>query len=140
MKVRIKQVEGLMFNGVGDSKHWVNMDTIAEFGGTEGASKPKELFLMGLAGCTAMDVASILDKMRVEYDDFEIFVDAEEAEDHPKVFTKIDLEYRIHGRDIDREKVEKAINLSDTKYCALSAMLKKAAEIRSTYTLVTPED
>ena len=47
MKVRIKQVEGLMFNGVGDSKHWVNMDTIAEFGGTEGASKPKELFLMG---------------------------------------------------------------------------------------------
>jgi putative redox protein len=109
------------------------MDSEKRFGGTEGAAKPKELFLMALAGCTGMDVASILSKMRVRLDDFELWIDAEEAEEHPKVFTKIRLEYRFFGKEIDTDKVEQAIELSATKYCAVSAMLKKAVEIQSSY-------
>lgn len=111
MKIRIKRVEGLMFTGVGDTQHWVNMDTLRTYGGTEGASKPKELFLMGIAGCTAMEV-------------------------HPKVFTNIRLEYRFTGRHLDKDKIEKAIELSSTKYCALSAMMKQVTDFQSTYTLI----
>lgn len=136
MKIRIKRVEGLMFTGVGDTQHWVNMDTLRTYGGTEGASKPKELFLMGIAGCTAMDVASILDKMRMKYDDLEVSIEAEEAEVHPKVFTNIRLEYRFTGRHLDKDKIEKAIELSGTKYCALSAMMKQVTDFQSTYTLI----
>ena len=139
MKVKVKQVQGLAFTGIGDTNHYVMMDTIARFGGTEGATKPKELFLMALAGCTGMDVVSILQKMRVDLDHFEVWIDAEEAEEHPKVFTKIKLEYRIFGKEVDAEKVEQAIALSDTKYCALSAMIKKTAEIRSSYR-INPDD
>lgn len=139
MKVKVVHHQGLVFTGIGDTNHYVMMDTEKRFGGTEGGSKPKELFLMALAGCTGMDVASILKKMRVPLDGFDVWIDAEEANDHPKVFTKIKLEYRFFGKDIDVEKVEQAIELSDTKYCAVSAMLKKALEIESSYR-INPED
>lgn len=139
MKVNVKQCGDLVFTGIGDTGHYVVMDTESQYGGTDGASKPKELFLMGLAGCTGMDVASILKKMQVHIDGFEVEVEGKMADTHPKVFTKISLEYRFYGKDIDRSKVERAIELSDTKYCAVSAMIRKAAEIESSYEIYPPE-
>ena len=139
MKVKIRRGEGLSFMGIGDSKHYIMMDTDSAFGGTEGASKPKELFLMGLAGCTGMDVASILDKMRVSVDRFEVAVDADMAEEHPKVFTKIRLEYLFRGENIDEEKVAHAIELSETKYCAVTAMLRPTVLIETRFS-INPEE
>ena len=82
-----------------------------------------------------MDVVSMLKKMHVSLDAFEIRLHADRAEDHPKVFTKIRLEYRLFGKDIDPQKVERAIDLSKSKYCSVSAMLGKAAEIEYGFTI-----
>jgi len=133
MKVTINQIQGIALAGKGDSKHWVVMDGPEKFSGLEAGSRPMELFLISLAGCTGMDVVSLLEKMRVKLKDFKMEVEAERAETHPKVFTKIRIEYLFFGKDIDPEKVEKAIDLSQNKYCSASAMLKKAVDITTSY-------
>ena len=124
----VKNVEGLTFLGRAKSKHWVAMDGPKTFGGSEAASRPMELFLVSLAGCTGADVASLLKKMRVKYDKFEIHVDSERAEEHPKVYTKIYLKYILWGQDLEaeKEKIEKSIDLSQNKYCSISAMIRNA--------------
>jgi putative redox protein len=133
VKAFIKSIQGLALAARADSGHWAAMDTGAESGGSAGASTPLEFVLMGLGGCTAMDVLSMLSKMRVALDRFEMVLDAERSEEHPRVFTKIRVEYRFFGKAVDREKVEKAIDLSCDKYCAVSAMLSKAVPIEFTY-------
>jgi putative redox protein len=127
-QVVIKNVEGITFVGHGKSKHWVSMDGSQTFGGSEAATSPMELFLISLGGCTGMDVASLLKKMRVNYDKFEINIDSERAEEHPKVYTKINVTYKFWGKDLksDKAKIEKAINSSQDKYCSISAMIKAA--------------
>jgi len=140
MNVTVKQIDGLTFAGLGETRHWMVMDGEEQFGGLEGASRPMELFLMALGGCTGMDVASILQKMRVKLDDFEITIDADQAEDHPKVFTKIHLEYRFFGKKIDSEKVEKAIELSQERYCPVTAMLRQATKIHHSYKINPSRD
>ncbi|MEJ2537073.1 MAG: OsmC family protein [Calditrichia bacterium] len=124
----VKNVEGLTFLGRAKSKHWVAMDGPETFGGSEAASRPMELFLVSLAGCTGEDVASLLKTMRVKYDKFEIPVDSERAEEHPKVYTKIYLKYILWGQDLEaeKEKIEKSIDLSQNKYCSISAMIRNA--------------
>jgi putative redox protein len=124
----VKNVEGLTFLGRAKSKHWVAMDGPETFGGSEAASRPMELFLISLAGCTGADVASLLKKMRVKYDKFEIHVDSERAEEHPKIYTKISLKYILWGKDLEaeKEKIEKSIDLSQNKYCSVSAMIRAA--------------
>ena len=124
----VKNVEGLTFLGRAKSKHWVAMDGPETFGGSEAASRPMELFLISLAGCTGADVASLLKKMRVKYDKFEIHVDSERADEHPKVYTKIYLKYLLWGQDLEaeKEKIEKSIDLSQNKYCSISAMIRTA--------------
>jgi len=124
----VKNVEGLTFLGRAKSKHWVAMDGPETFGGSEAASRPMELFLISLAGCTGADVASLLKKMRVKYDKFEIHVDSERADEHPKVYTKIYLKYILWGQDLEaeKEKIEKSIDLSQNKYCSISAMIRSA--------------
>ena len=124
----VKNVEGLTFLGRAKSKHWVAMDGPETFGGSEAASRPMELFLVSLAGCTGADVASLLKKLRVKYDKFEIHVDSERAEEHPKVYTKIYLKYILWGQDLEaeKEKIEKSIDLSQNKYCSISAMIRSA--------------
>jgi putative redox protein len=97
--------------------------------GDDSGPSPKQLVLAGLAGCTGMDVASLLKKMRVEYDSFEIYTEADLTEEHPKVFSEIRLVYRFKGENIDKAKVEKAVNLSKDRYCGVSAMLKKNSPI-----------
>jgi len=129
MKAHIKQVEGLSLVGKSDSNHWVPLDSSKTFGGSEAGSKPMEMVLVALGGCTAMDVLSLLKKMRQDVRDFDVELDAERAEGHPAVFTKMHLHYIIIGNDINSDNVNKAINLSMNKYCSVSAMLKKSVEI-----------
>ena len=138
-KAYLKQVKGRTFVGKANSNHWVTIDGPANVGGGDGGNTPKELLLISLAGCTASDVASILEKKRVKLDDFEVNVSAELTEEHPKVFTKIDLEYVFYGDNVPAADVERAIDLSQTKYCGISAMLRKALDINHTYRIVKSE-
>jgi len=140
MKVEVKQIDGLTMAGKGESGHWIIMDGSKEFGGSEAASKPMELFLLSLTGCTGMDVISLLNKMRVDFQDIRIKAEVERSKEHPKVFTSIKLEYLIYGNDIDEKKVEKAINKSQNLYCPASAMLKKIVSINYTYTIIPREE
>jgi putative redox protein len=109
--------------------HTFIMDADSKVGGEDKGPRPKSLLLASLAGCTGMDVISLLNKMKVNYTDLKIHVTGEPAAEHPKIFTKIHITYIIKGRDIDRAKVEKAVVLSQDKYCGVSAMLKKVSEI-----------
>ncbi|MCW8818271.1 MAG: OsmC family protein, partial [Ignavibacteriaceae bacterium] len=96
--------------------------------------------LMSLAGCTGSDVVSILQKKRVNLTDFEINITAQQTEEHPKVFTDIDLEYVFYGEDLKEKDVERAIELSTNTYCGVSAMLKKAINIKHSYRIVESEE
>jgi len=132
-KVYLKQVKGLTLAAKGESNHWITMDGPEKLGGSNAGVRPKELLLIGLAGCTGSDVVSILQKKRVKLTDFEINIAAQQCEPHPKVFTHIDLEYVFYGKDIKGKDVERAIELSTTTYCGVSAMLSKAMTINHSY-------
>jgi len=129
MHITVQQAHDATFIAKGDSNHWVVLDSIKKFGGAEAGTKPMEMVLMSLGGCTGMDVLSLLKKMRVDIDDFRIEISAERADEHPKVYTEIHIKYIFKGDGIDEDKVKKAINLSQDKYCSVSAMLGKTAEI-----------
>jgi len=132
----LKRIKGITFAGKTDSNHWITMDGPVEFGGSNAGIRPKELLLLALAGCTASDVVSILSKKRTPLDDFEINIKADISDEHPQVFTKIDLEYVFYGKDLNVKDIERAIELSQTKYCAVTAMLEKAMEIKHTYRII----
>ena len=133
MKAKIKRVSWITMVGKAGSNVWVPMDGPKSLSGSEAGVRPMELFLLGLGGCTGMDVISILQKKRVSLDDFEIEIEAERADEHPKVFTKISLKYIIHGKGIKPKDVERAIELSEEKYCSAQAMLRPTVEISSSY-------
>jgi len=137
---RVKWVEGLQFVGEADSSRAIVVDGASAAEGGGSAVRPKELVLIGLAACSGVDVVSILKKMRVDFDHLEIRVSAEEADEVPKVFTTIELEYRVTGTDIPEDKVMRAIELSKDKYCSVSAMLSKAAQITFRHTIVPAAD
>jgi putative redox protein len=129
LEAKLRWMDGLTFAGTADSKHWVVMDTDESVGGSGGAAKPLELILLGLGGCTSMDVVSILRKMRMQVDRYELILRAERSDNHPKVFTRVRMEYRLWGPDLDAARVRKAVDLSRTTYCSVSAMLSKAFPI-----------
>jgi len=135
MYAEVQHVKGLTFVGKGESNHWVVLDGPSEFGGTEAGTKPMELVLIALGGCTGIDVISILEKMKVKYTDFKMAITAEMAKAHPKKFTKIHIKYSIHG-DVPEEKMKKAMELSQTKYCSVSEMLRKSAEVTYEYEIL----
>lgn len=129
----VKQLQGITFVGKTDSNQWVAMDGPEEFGGSGAGTRPKELILLALGGCTGSDVVSILKKKRAPVDRFEIHLTAEVADEHPQVFTKIHVEYVFFGDGIRKEDVERAIELSETKYCSVSAMLRASVAITHSY-------
>jgi putative redox protein len=133
MKMYAKQVKGITFAMKGGSNHWVMIDGPEEFGGAEAASRPMEFILFGFAGCAGSDIASILQKMRSPVERFEINIDAENATEHPKVFTSIHLTFLFAGRDVKAKDVERAIEMTRTKYCPVWAMLKESVEITYEY-------
>ena len=132
-KAIVKQLDGITFAAKADSNHWVIMDGKKEFGGTEAGPTPKELLLFALGGCTANDVALILKKKRAPVEGFEIYLKGKEGEEHPRVFTNIHIEYVIYGNGVNPQDVERAIELSTTKYCSVSAMLSKVVTITHSY-------
>jgi putative redox protein len=136
MKIEVKMADGLTLLAKGESEHWVVLDGSEEFGGHEAATKPMELLLISLAGCTAMDVISLLNKMRVNFKDLRVRVEAKQKDEHPKVFTSINLEYIIYGNNLKNEKIEMAINKSQEKYCPVTAMLKENVSIKYSYKVI----
>ncbi len=109
--------------------HSITLDAAAAAGGTDYGPTPKPLLLTSLAGCTGMDVASILAKMQMPYDGFTVEVDGDLSEEHPKVYTAIRLRYVFTGAELDEAKINKAVKLSQEKYCGVSAMLKQITEL-----------
>lgn len=129
----LKQLDGIAFAAKGDSNHWVMMDGPESVGGTDAGSRPKELLLYALAGCTASDVVNILKKKRVPVQGFEMRLTGNERDEHPKIFTDIHVEYVFVGEGIKPADVERAIELSTTKYCSVSAMLQPTVKITHSY-------
>jgi len=135
-EARVTLLEAMQFKGISDSGHELVMDAAEDVGGQGKGPRPLELLLLGLGGCTGMDVISILRKKRVNVAGYEIVLRAERAKEHPKVYTSISVEHIVRGKGIPPEAVERAIELSDTKYCTVGAMLRKAVPITVTYRIV----
>ena len=133
----VRQLQGTTLLGKSDSNHWVVMDGSPTFGGSNAGASPKELLLMALGGCTANDVIPILTKKRVPFDRIDINLTACVREEHPQVFDSIHIEYIVHGDDVDPAAIERAIELSTTKYCSISAMLQATVKITHSFKIET---
>jgi len=129
MEVSVTRFKNNTFLAKGESNHWVVMDTKAAFGGSEAGATPMELVLFALGGCTGMDVESLLQKMRTPAADFRILIKAQRSDNHPHVYTAIHLTYQFWGQDLNLANIQKAVELSQHKYCSVSAMLSKAAAL-----------
>ncbi len=136
----VRQVRGMTFVGLTESGHWVNVDGPPQFGGSSAAIRPKELILISLGACTGSDVVSILQKKRVRLNGFEVKLKAQVAEEHPQVYTKIHIEYVFYGENLSKADLERAIDLSQNKYCPVSAMLKNSVELTNSYVILPPDD
>lgn len=109
--------------------HIVNLDADEQFGGKDKGPKPKPLLLVALGGCTAMDVVSILNKMKVKYKNFKVSVSGELKEEHPKSYKTIKITYKIEGENIPYSKIKKAVDLSLDQYCGVNALLKQVCDV-----------
>ncbi len=127
-KVSTKWTDGMSFESdVAGFK--VVMDAKPEVGGQDKGPSPKKLMLSSMTGCTAMDVISLVKKMRQDVTDFQIEAEARQTEEHPKHYDQIHLTYKFKGNDLDESKIKKAVDLSLEKYCGISYMLGKTAKI-----------
>lgn len=140
MKARIKWVENACLVGEADSGHGVVIDGATEIGGRNLGIRPMEMVLMGLGGCTAMDVLSILKKKRQPITDCVIEVEGERSDSYPQVFTKIHVHFIITGYSLKEIHVKQAVDLSAEKYCSVSAMLEKTAKITHDFEIVEEND
>ena len=136
MKCRIKWLDHMSFVGESGSGHSVVMDGAAEAGGRNLGIRPMEMLLLGLGGCTAFDVISILRKARQQVVDCEVEIEAERAEEIPKVFTWIHAHFIVSGKDLDANRVARAVELSADKYCSASRMLEKMATITHDFEVI----
>ncbi len=136
MEAKVTWNKKLSFSSTGANGYTVPLDADPTVGGEDDGFEPMELIAIGLAGCTAMDTISILQKKRQDVTAFEVQVHAERAIEFPKVFTHITLEYILEGHNVDPAAVERAIELSSTKYCPAQAMLSKACEIEYKYVMI----
>ena len=133
-KMTATWTDGMRFVYESGTGHGLVTDAPREIGGTDTAPTPMELILLGLIGCTGVDVSSILIRMKEPLDGLKVSVEAERADEHPKVYTKIHITYEFRG-NLNVKKVERAIRLSEDTYCSVTAMLGKTAEISSEYHL-----
>jgi putative redox protein len=129
MKARIKWVQDVMFVGESGSGHSVVMDGAPESGGRNLGIRPMEMMLLGLGGCSAFDVVAILRRGREQVTDCVVELDGTRAETDPKVFTAVEMVYKVSGKNLDRSKVERAVNLSAEKYCSASKMFSMTAKL-----------
>lgn len=136
MDAKVTLQQRMSFTATADSGFRLNMGAQPDVGGDDDGFRPMELVLLGLAGCTAMDVISILRKKRQHVTGFEVQAHAERAQEHPRVFTDITIKYIVEGINVDPEAVRRAIELSETKYCPAQAMLVQAVSIRHEFEIV----
>jgi putative redox protein len=135
MKVTTTWKESLAFDANADG-HKVRLDTTKEGGSLDSGMSPKKMLLASLCGCSGMDVVDILNKMKVHFTQLEITAEAEQTDDHPKVFKSIDLVYHCNVDPADEDKLKRAVSLSMEKYCGVSAMLAKHCTINYTTQLI----
>lgn len=131
--VKITWLDGMSFEA-DVAGYKIMIDSDPEFGGQKKGPKPKPLMLVALAGCTGMDIVSLLRKMRVDFKTLNITVEGNTANEHPKKFLNAKVIYELTGKNIDRSRVEKAISLSQEKYCSVSASYRESMEL--TYELI----
>ncbi len=136
MHVTVKQVEGLSMVGKGESNHWVALDSLKQYQGHEAASQPMELLLISLGGCLGMDVISLLEKKGIELDSFRIEIDSQQAQEHPKVFTSIDLKCILSAKDLNQKDTRWAVGKAMEKFCPVGAMLEEAVTINYSWEIV----
>ena len=135
MKARIKWLDGRAFVGESGSGHAVVMDGAPEAGGRNVGVRPMEMLLLGLGGCTAFDVVMILEKGREKITFCEVELEAERATEEPKVFTHVKLIYKLKGKNLKPAAVERAIKLSEEKYCSATAMFRYTAKMETVWTV-----
>ena len=133
MNVSVDWQGDMKFIGTSDSGHKITLDADGRVGGHDEGARPMELIALGLAGCTAMDVISILKKKRQDVTGFQVEVHTENADSHPKVFTSIHIKYTLHGHNVNPKAVERAMELSETRYCPAQAMLSVVAPTTLSY-------
>lgn len=136
MKTRVKWVEGVCFMAESGSGHAVVMDGAPDIGGKNLGPRPMEMLLMGAGGCTSVDVIMILQKSRQDVVDCQVEIEADRANDHPKVFTSIHMHFTVKGRNLDPKVVDRAIKLSAEKYCSASIILGKTAQMTHDFEIV----
>ena len=136
MNISVNWVDGLLMVGKSDSGHTITMDGPPESGGENLGVRPMEMLLLGVAGCTMIDVVTTLKKMRQDLSHLETKINAERATDHPKVFTDIHIHFILKGQNLDEKKVDKAITLSAEKYCSASIMLGETATITHDFKVI----
>jgi len=129
IKTKVTLQKGMQFTGTTDTGFSVQLDAKQEVGGEGKGFIPLELMALSMAGCTAMDVISILRKKRQDVTAFEVRVDAPRAEEHPRVFTSATIEYLVSGHDVDEKAVRRAIELTSERYCPAQAMLGQVIPI-----------
>jgi putative redox protein len=140
VKASVVLKHDMTFQGLADSGRPVQMSNSNQDGGDDGGPTPMEFILMGLGGCTAMDVISILRKKRQQVTNFEVKLEAARAANHPHVFTDITINYIVYGREVNPKAVLRAIELSRDKYCPALAMLSPTTNITHEYEIVEIED
>jgi len=133
MKASVKWVDGLTMVGESPSGHGVIMDGPEGFGGHNLGTRPMEMILLGLGGCTLVDVRVMLDKARQQVSDIHVQIDAQRSDEIPKVFTQIHVNFVVTGNDLDERHVERAVRLSAEKYCSVSRMLEKSVAMSHSF-------
>jgi putative redox protein len=136
LNVKVTYTNGLQFVGEASSGHAIVMDGDTGVGGHNTGLRPMELLLVSLGGCTGMDVISIMKKKQQDMTGFEININGQKAENHPKKFTDITIEYIVKGRGISEEALKKSIDLSMNKYCSIKAALEGTAKISFSYSII----
>ena len=136
MNISVKWIDGMLMVGKSDSGHAIVMDGPPEIGGENLGVRPMEMLLLGMAGCTMIDVVNTLEKMREDVVDCQTQVSADRAEEYPKVFTNIHVHFILRGNQLNPSNVDKAIKLSAEKYCSASIMIGKTAIITHDYEII----
>ena len=136
MEAKVTWKGNMSFTGAAESGFTIPLDADPTVGGDNVGFRPMELMAISLAGCTGMDVISVLQKKRQDVTGFEVRIHAERADEFPKVFTHMIVEYIVTGHKVDPAAVERSIELSATKYCPAQAMLIKAVSIEHKYTII----